>query len=144
MDRRQQLCDERAARDDAMQEAEQCPEPPAAGVDRHEHAEVDEREHLAEQEVSDVADRLRAAAVGGESGPEQEREIHARQAELARGTESRGQHERSDKSAGDRAPDVHLRSAPAIEVAALIKARCTRPWGKLPRNSRLSTSISSA
>src|SRR6185437_9396763 len=144
MDRRQQLCDERAARDDAMQEAEQCPEPPAAGVDRHEHAEVDEREHLAEQEVSDVADRLRAAAVDGEGGPEQEREIHARQAELARATESRGQQERSDEPTGDRPPDVHLRAAAATDVAALIRARCTSPWGKLPRNSPLSTSISSA
>src|ERR671923_141771 len=106
---------------------------------------VAEGEKQAEDEVKCVAGRLRAHAVRRHDRPEQEGNVHAREPELARGPQQRREHDRPHDPSRDGAPDHRPAScARANETAALISARCVSAWGKLPRNSPLSGSISSA
>src|SRR4029079_2192386 len=111
---------------------------------------VAEREHEPVREVDDVADHARAAAAGGERGPEPQRDVPPPPADLLGDAQRAGQDDRADSSARERAPGGHAArsrgsaSASAIETAALISARCVSPCGKLPRNSAVCGSISSA
>src|SRR6266566_4080957 len=76
MDEREENVDERRAGEQAMGCAEEGAKPPAVAVDREEDGVVGEREHLSEDEVEEVAERLGAGAVGGKRGAEQERQVH--------------------------------------------------------------------
>ena len=116
-----------------MQQSEEGAERPAGRVDRDEDRVVDEREHLAGRKVQQIADGLGACAIGRDGGAEQERQVDAREAELVGRAQGRRQHERADEAAGERSPDAHRTLALAIETAALTSARCTRPWGVLPK-----------
>src|SRR5438874_8376613 len=142
MDEREENVDERRAGEQAMGGAEEGAKPPAVAVDREEDGVVGEREHLSEDEVEEVAERLGAGAVGGKRGAEQERQVHPGQLQLVRGPERGGEDEGAGEATGEGAPDAH-RSASASARAALMRARWLSPCGMLPRNSPLAGSISS-
>ena len=129
------MSDERGGGDDSVQEPEQRPKRPAARVDGGEDRVVDEREHLSRHEVQQISECLGAGAIAGDGGAEQEREVDASEAELVGRPQGGGQHQRADEAAGERSPDAHAAPASAIETAALMSARCTKPWGVLPNSS---------
>jgi hypothetical protein len=68
-----------------------------------EDREVDDREDLADDEVHGVAQRLRACAIGGDDGAEQERQIHPRQPQFAGAAQGGREDQHPRKAAGDRA-----------------------------------------
>ena len=140
---REEDVDEGGAGEEPVRESEERPEQPAVAAEGAKHREVDEREYEPGPEVEGVADRLRADPVGSDGGAEEEWEVDPRQPQLAGGAEARREDERADEPAGEGAPHAHAPSF-AHATAALIKARWVRAWGKLPRNSLVSGSISSA
>src|SRR5207247_7015195 len=71
------------------------------------------------EEARAIAEHLRPLPVSGQRGPEQERDVHPRQPELARGPQHRGEHERPDEATRECAPDAHL-SAPAKPAPPLL------------------------
>src|ERR687887_621155 len=97
----------------AMRGPEDRPQPPAVGVDGAEDPVVGEREDDAEAEVQEVSERLRVLPVLRQRGPEEEREVDARQPKLARGAQRRREDERAGDAADDGPPD-HAPSASAI------------------------------
>src|SRR5204863_5912111 len=121
--------------------AEHRPEDPARVVHGPEDRVVADGEEEPVDEVKGVPDHARAAAVVGEDRPEQERDVHPCEAELLGDPQAAREHDRAHHPACERAPEAHWASS--IEWAAFTSARCVRPWGKLPRNSRLFGSISS-
>ena len=110
-----------------MQEPEQRSKRPAARVDRGEDHVVDEREHLSGREVQQIPDCLGACAIAGDGGTEQEWEVDASEAELVGRPQGGGQDQRAHEAAGQGAEDAHPAPVLAIETAALMRARCTRP-----------------
>src|SRR4051812_4979432 len=136
--------DESGPCEQAVHQTEDGPQPPAAVVDRGEDRVVDEREALPGDEVQGVADRLRPDAIRRDRRAQQERQVHACQPELAARAQRRREDERPDQSARNGAPDAHRMPACSQATAALTSARWTSPWGRLPRNSPVLGSISSA
>src|SRR5215213_5953919 len=134
---------EGAAGEERVEQAKGGAERDPAAIDNGEDRGVAEREQDAEDEVERVPGDLRADAVLGDGGAEQERKVDACQAELARRPQRRRQHDRPEHAADDRAPD-HAAAASSIATAALISARWDRPCGKFPRKSPLAGSTSSA
>src|SRR5262249_54061194 len=99
--------------------------------------------------MDQVAEHARPAAAVGGDGAAPPRDVHSPPPQLLREPECARAHDRPDRAAGEGAPDRHAAPsssspcASAIDTAALISARCVRPWGKLPRNSLVWGSISS-
>src|SRR5204862_4446779 len=132
---------------ESLKRAEQGAEPPRAPSNGDEKRRVQEREPEAEPEVQQIADRAGAAPVLGHRRAEQEREIHARQAQFAGPVRDRRQNERPDEAARNRGKNHRMRPGPlalrpdplapmasSMATAALMSARCTSACGKLPRN----------
>jgi hypothetical protein len=117
-------------------------EEPAAGAARGEDREVDEREDLAGRQVHEISDCLGTRTIAGDGCPEEEGQVDAGQAQLVRRPQAGRQHECADEATGKSAPHAHS-LALAIETAALISARCTRPWGMFPNGSPVRESTSS-
>src|SRR5262249_39062030 len=95
----------------------------------------------AEDEVQQVANRPRLAAILRERGAEQQGEIHAGQPQLARDADHGREHQRAEQAAAERR--AHHRDASPTATAASMSARCTSACGKLPRNAPDAGSISS-
>ena len=77
----------------------------AALADDAEDGVVDEREEQPEDEVERVTDRFGTDSVSGDSGAQEEGDIHARQAELAGAAQDRRQDNGAGESTKDRSPD---------------------------------------
>src|SRR6266487_6184851 len=142
VEEREQRVDEGGAGEESVGGAEEGAHPPAALVDGEEGRIVDECEQHPEDEVQEVAERFCAAAVDGERGAEQEREVDAGEFQLVRGAQGGGEDEGSDEAACKSAVDAHC-SVSASAAAALISARWLSPCGMLPRKAPLPGSISS-
>ena len=138
MDDREQHVDQCGSGKQTVSQAERGSQPPAAMADCREDPEIDQGEELSDDEVHRVAQRLRACAIGRDHRPQQERQVHPRKPELAGRAQRGGEDEGSDETARDRAPDVHAALALHTDIAALIRARWTRPCGMLPRKSPVS------
>src|SRR5262249_52592965 len=134
--------DEHSADEHGMPQAEEQTETPARVPDGDEEGVVQEREQKAGGELQHIADELGAHAIGGERRAEQERHVHAGPSELGGARERGRQHEGAGEASRECGPDAH-ESFPWMAAAALMSARWTSPWGKLPRNSWLSGAISS-
>src|SRR5262245_6934972 len=142
MDGGKQHVDERAPGEQRMEQTERHAEQPARATDREEHGVVHERERQPGYEMEAIAEHLGHGAVVGKGRPQQERDVHAREAELTGAAQRGGQDERASEASSQRRPDAHDTGA-AMAAAALMMARCTSPWGKLPRKSPLVGSSSS-
>src|SRR5436190_12227597 len=69
--------------------------------------------------MKDIPKRLCAGPVAREGGAKQEGEVDAREVELVAGSQRGREHERSDESAGESAPDAHRALASETASAAL-------------------------
>ena len=138
------------ADEDRVKRAEQRADPPRAAPDDREEADIRHGEREAEDEMEHVADRLRLAAVVGDRRAEQERQIHARQPELARrrtivvstSVPTKPPATPTDADALTQLGIAVRRTLAALRshdaIAASISARWTSACGKLPRNAPLS------
>src|SRR5207302_1457884 len=134
---------ERRAREQPMYEPDRRAQQPAGATQSDEDHVVAEREHQPGHEMQGVPEHACARAVLGPRGTEQERDVHPRDAQRAGRRQRRREDEGADESPEQRGPRAHD-AIGASATAALTSARCTRPWGKLPRNSPPAGSISSA
>ena len=95
MDDGEQDVHERGRGDDSVQKSEERAEEPAFRADRGEQREVDKREDLAGGQVHEIPECLGARAITGDGGPEEERQVDAREAELVCRPQARRKHERA-------------------------------------------------
>ncbi|MGW0752591.1 hypothetical protein [Streptomyces sp. NPDC002587] len=91
MDKGQQNVDQGGGGEQAVDEAEETSQPPAAVADGGEDRVVDQGEDLAVDEVCAVAVCLGAGAVAGEGGAEQERQVDTGEVEGVGCAQARGQ-----------------------------------------------------
>ncbi|MFF3460610.1 hypothetical protein ACFYXH_41350 [Streptomyces sp. NPDC002730] len=99
VDERQQDIDERGGGEQAVDEAEDASQPPAAVADGGEDRVVEQGEDQAVDEVRAVAEGLGAGPVASERGAEQERQIDAGEVEGVGRAQAGGQDEGADKPA---------------------------------------------
>src|SRR5829696_1488473 len=144
MDQGKKKIDKGRGGEESMDDPKQTPEPPAGLIDRFEDQVVDAGEKQSEEEVKDIAESAGAGTVSGEHGAQQEGQIDPRHPQLRGCPQSRRQNQGSEEATRERALERDHQRVPRCSVtAALIKARWTSPWGKLPRKAPLAGSISS-
>src|SRR5215217_3187468 len=97
MDDGQEDVDECGCGEEPVDEAEEHPQKKSALIDHREDCEINEREYKSENEMRQVAKRLRADPILAQRCPEKKRQIDARQPQLA----GRTQRCREDKGADD-------------------------------------------
>src|SRR5262245_38745278 len=140
-DREQDIHEGRSG-EERVKEAEEGAEDPAGSIQGGEAHVVGDREEETSHEVQGIAVRPGPRPILRERGAQQKRNVHPGHPELGGSGQDRRQDQRSGKPPDQRAPETHERGL-CMATAALMRARWTSPWGKLPRNAPVPDWISS-
>src|SRR5918995_3311508 len=128
---RQQDVHQSPARKGSVHESEQRSEEPSGVANGEEDSRIETRKDEAVHEMQAVADDVCPGPVFREDRAQEKRDIHSRQTELLSeaqpGREHHGPHEAPRECSGQAHPAC---SAAAIETAALISPKSTRPSWK--------------